>query len=280
MVFGTDVFAYRSASNGFTLSTSSSTSLGFIIAQSGGRIGAFQVDTANVYLDSQTTGAGLVFRTNGTTTALTLDSSQGATFASHVATAATASFGWIGRGGIYAPADGVFRLANNSGTDFSRLQFGGTTSSFPSLKRNGTALEVRLADDSSHAAMFVSTLGFGAVGTFTGAADGVFLMRDNAATSFGRLQFGGTTSSFPALSRSGVRLVARLADDSSVAELEGALVSAGAAVTVGASRIAYGGTTSATVGAAGGASALPATPTGYIIVNVAGTNMKVPYYAN
>lgn len=44
--------------------------------------------------------------------------------------------------------------------------------------------------------------------------------------------------------------------------------------------IAYGSTTAATVGAAGGASALPATPTGYIIVNIAGTDRKVPFYEN
>ena len=34
-----------------------------------------------------------------------------------------------------------------------------------------------------------------------------------------------------------------------------------------------------TVGAAGGASALPATPTGYISININGTNRKIPYYA-
>jgi hypothetical protein len=44
--------------------------------------------------------------------------------------------------------------------------------------------------------------------------------------------------------------------------------------------IAYGSTTTTTVGAAGGASALPATPTGYIIINIAGTDRKVPFYAN
>ena len=38
--------------------------------------------------------------------------------------------------------------------------------------------------------------------------------------------------------------------------------------------------TAATVGAAGGASALPATPTGYLKIDIAGTNYKVPYYAN
>ena len=38
-------------------------------------------------------------------------------------------------------------------------------------------------------------------------------------------------------------------------------------------------TTSSTVGAAGGASAIPASPDGYLVINVAGTNKKVPYFA-
>jgi hypothetical protein len=37
-------------------------------------------------------------------------------------------------------------------------------------------------------------------------------------------------------------------------------------------------TTAATVGAAGGASALPATPEGYLVVNINGTARKIPYY--
>jgi len=37
-------------------------------------------------------------------------------------------------------------------------------------------------------------------------------------------------------------------------------------------------TTATTVGAAGGAATLPATPVGYMIVNVNGTNRKIPYY--
>lgn len=37
--------------------------------------------------------------------------------------------------------------------------------------------------------------------------------------------------------------------------------------------------TGTTVGAAGGASALPATPTGYVTVNIGGTDRKIPYYA-
>lgn len=38
--------------------------------------------------------------------------------------------------------------------------------------------------------------------------------------------------------------------------------------------------TATTVGAAGGASAPPATPDGYLLINVNGTQKKVPYYAN
>jgi hypothetical protein len=56
-----------------------------------------------------------------------------------------------GRFAIDAPTDGVAVLYNNAQTDFGRLQFGGTTSSFPALKRNATALETKLADDSAYA---------------------------------------------------------------------------------------------------------------------------------
>lgn len=41
----------------------------------------------------------------------------------------------------------------------------------------------------------------------------------------------------------------------------------------------FGGTTQTTVGAAGGASALPATPTGYLVITIGTTEYVVPYYA-
>jgi len=37
-------------------------------------------------------------------------------------------------------------------------------------------------------------------------------------------------------------------------------------------------TTSTTVGAAGTASALPSLPVGYVVINIGGTNYKLPYY--
>jgi hypothetical protein len=44
-------------------------------------------------------------------------------------------------------------LSNDTLTDFGRLQFGGTTNAFPSIKRNGTAIDFRLADDSGYCAI-------------------------------------------------------------------------------------------------------------------------------
>lgn len=64
---------------------------------------------------------------------------------------------WSAQGGIKSSADGVLQLRNNANTDFTSLQFGGTTSSFPALKRSGTTLAARLADDSADTAISAST---------------------------------------------------------------------------------------------------------------------------
>jgi hypothetical protein len=65
---------------------------------------------------------------------------------------------WTSRGRMYSPADGIVRLADQAGTGFSRLQFGGTTNAFPSLKRNNAELHARLADDSGFANFFAANL--------------------------------------------------------------------------------------------------------------------------
>ena len=50
------------------------------------------------------------------------------------------------------------------------------------------------------------------------------------------------------------------------------------APTAAAGTINLGGTTATTVGATGAAAALPAQPLGYMIANVAGVAVKIPYY--
>ena len=64
-------------------------------------------------------------------------------------------------GNIFAPVDGVMTLYNNAQNDFSRLQFGGTTSSFPALKRTSTQLSVRLADDSGYGTLRTGSIALG-----------------------------------------------------------------------------------------------------------------------
>jgi hypothetical protein len=53
-----------------------------------------------------------------------------------------------------------------------------------------------------------------------------------------------------------------------------------AAPTVAAAQIGYGSTVSATANTTGGGLTLPLLAAGYIIVNIAGTAYKVPYYAS
>lgn len=114
-------------------------------------------------------------------------------------------------------ADGVAVMTNNALTDFGRLCLGGTTSSFPALKRSGAEIQARLADDSAGATFRASTFRLGNSSQISDSSDGVILLRNNAGDGFTRLQFGGTTSAFPSLKRSNALFQARLADDSAYA---------------------------------------------------------------
>ena len=211
--FGADTSLYRVASGQLVLdSTGSDSALQFRL--SGVVRAQVSFDSTNLYVGTLEVGRGLVLRTGGGITALTLDASQNATFAGAITAGATYQLKWAGRSTLKAPSDGVVSLLNNAETDFTRLQFGGTTASFPALARSGTNLLVTDATGGSYTPILAAT-------------------------------FWAT----------------------------------GPAVTVSAGNVSYGGTTATTVGAAGGASALPATPLGYIIVNVAGTPAKLPYYA-
>ena len=63
---------------------------------------------------------------------------------------------WQSRSSMQSPVDGVIQLQNVANTDFNRLQFGGATSAFPSIKRSGAGLQARLADDSANTAIEAS----------------------------------------------------------------------------------------------------------------------------
>jgi hypothetical protein len=60
---------------------------------------------------------------------------------------------WASSSMMKAPSDGVIKLSNGSETTFNRLQLGGTTSSFPAIKRNSAEMQAVLADDSGFTAI-------------------------------------------------------------------------------------------------------------------------------
>jgi hypothetical protein len=139
---------------------------------------------------------------------------------------------------LASAADGVIQLTNNASSDFSMLQFGGTTVAFPAFKRSGTTLTLKLADDTQGGKLIadqlwaITNIQLGAI-YLDSPADGQLRLRNSAGTDFSLLQFGGTTAAFPALQRSGPNLVAITADASALSEMRmGALNLGGGGVTI------------------------------------------------
>ena len=95
-----------------------------------------------------------------------------------------------------ASSDGVLVLQNNTPGGFGRLCLGGTTASFPSLKRSGAELQVRLADDVTgfadlKASCFIANDGTAAAPTLTFTSDPNTGIYSAAADQIG-LTTGGT----------------------------------------------------------------------------------------
>jgi hypothetical protein len=86
-------------------------------------------------------------------------------------TQASAAIVWQGNARISATntSTGVITLGNRDNNGFNRLQFGGTTSSFPALKRDSTVLQARLADDSGYTTMDAQLRSQGTAPATTGA---------------------------------------------------------------------------------------------------------------
>jgi len=150
----------------------------------------------------------------------------------NVTLSSTGLFSFSTRSNIRSPADGDITITNNAETGFNRLQLGGTTSAFPALKRNGVIVQIRLADDSNWARIQTEGVLLDNSSIITAGGAGIVLLRDNMGTTFNRLQFGGTTSAFPALKRNTDTLEVKLADDSAFATLSAGQVRANGLLAV------------------------------------------------
>ena len=162
------------------------------------------------------------------------DSGYAALTALDVSVQSTNSFIFSTRSKLQSPLDGRILLLNQAGSDFDLLQFGGTTASFPALKRSAATLQVYLADGSTFAALEAMNVtvdssnfyGFTSRAKIYSPADGIVRLADAVGTDFNRLQFGGTSNLFPSLKRSGAALHARLANDSDYANFTCKVLSA------------------------------------------------------
>jgi hypothetical protein len=93
------------------------------------------------------TARALEFQTDGTTRMTIAGTSNAITCAGSLSVVTNLTF--QGNSSIVGNvSSGVIRLLNAAQNGFDRIQFGGSTTSFPALKRNSTALQARLANDS------------------------------------------------------------------------------------------------------------------------------------
>lgn len=69
---------------------------------------------------------------------------------------------------ITSASNGTLKITNWEGNGFDRLQFGGTTSSEPALKKSGAALQAKLADDSDYTSFHAKTYYASGTSGFTG----------------------------------------------------------------------------------------------------------------
>lgn len=74
---------------------------------------------------------------------------------------ATNALQFQGTSQIKSGTDGCLTLLDSAGTSFTRLQLGGTSSSFPMWKRNSAVLEAKLADDSAYATLNAGVVALG-----------------------------------------------------------------------------------------------------------------------
>lgn len=143
----------------------------------------------------------LTFNTDGTITAGGNFSSpytfEGFTLKANglVQTPSSGYFDFNSRSKVYSPADGQILLRNNAGSDFGLLQFGGTTSSYPALKRSGTKIQIRLADDSNFGTVEASNIRSGTgspESAITAPVGTIYARTDGDTTDAAYLKTSGT----------------------------------------------------------------------------------------
>lgn len=164
------------------------------------------IQKLNGNISSLTTGVSNVFgtvnqiSTSSSTGSITLSLPSTVHITGSMLIGATGGFQWGDnstggsiRGYMAANADGVFIISNSAANDFGRLILGGSTSSYPSIKRSGTGIQVRLADDSAYSTIYASSFITGG-GTSTQYVKGDGSLDSNVYLTTAVSSVNGTTN--------------------------------------------------------------------------------------
>lgn len=150
--------------------------------------------TGNILIDSSINGGAFInifSLTSGG--AISISSTLQAT---HVTLSTTGQlrYGTVGSGRsiIASSADGLIELFNTATTGFTRLNFGGTTSSFPAITRSGAAFSFTLADGTGNAAFTSGSHTF-AVAALLSITSGANQRAGNAVLVAGTITVSNTT---------------------------------------------------------------------------------------
>lgn len=187
--------------------------------------GSFTFSNASTNSFTVTAGAsGLATFGGGIVTGSTISSGAA------IGLAATQPLFWLGRAQFSSGDASSVTLANNGATNSVTLTVGASNL----LTLNGGLATGGTINSSG---VFQSTQN-GGVMRYGSSGDGIALLQNSATNSFNRLQFGGTTSSFPAIKRNGTGIGIVLADDSGFTNIKGKLTTetnytAGAIVPTG-----------------------------------------------
>jgi hypothetical protein len=138
----------------FTGGTSTTTKPQVLIEPTGATSTAWSTNGTGLGVNAASGFAGnlLDLQVNGTSTAR-ITSSGALTVSDSVISSVGRYYGGAtgSHGSLRSSSSGVWFFTDGAGTSWARLCFGGTSSSFPALKRNTTVLETKLADDSAYA---------------------------------------------------------------------------------------------------------------------------------
>jgi len=174
----------------------------------GGNVGiGTTTPSAKLSITGSGTGTGLAFliANSSNVNRFQVQDNGNAALAGSLAVGSTSGLQWGNNGSagsitgfLQYLSNGVLLMSDSGANNFGRLILGGNTSAYPSIKRNGAGIDIRLGDDSGFANLTALS------GSFTGSGNSYFTGNVGIGTTTpgstldvkGTLRLSGATSGF------------------------------------------------------------------------------------